>query len=176
MDTVAQWLCPQQIELNLDASSRWEALRAVSSVIERSQGLCAAPVFRALWRRETAASTAIGNGLAIPHARIPGIVEPVTVYVRMKAPLEFLAPDGKRVSDLFVILVPSEGSNGEHLQLLALVAEVFSDSRFRECLDGASDPQGVRSAFSNWIGERQLGTARAAGAVAVGLGRGLPGR
>lgn len=162
MDTVTQWLCPQEIELDLDVSSRREALQAVSAVIERSQRLSAPVVFRALWRREKAGSTGVGNGFAIPHARITGIAEPVTVYVRTKAALNFAAPDGKPVSELFVILVPAEGANAQHLQLLALVAEAFSNSDFRARLAAASGPQNVRSAFSQWIGERQLGAPEGA--------------
>ena len=96
--------------LDLDVPNRWEALRAVSATIERSQRLSAAPVFRALWRRELAASTGVGNGFAIPHARIAGIADPVTVYVRTKAPVDFAAPDRKPVSELFVILVPADGA------------------------------------------------------------------
>ena len=162
MDTTTQWLCPQEIELDLDVRSRWEGLRAVSALIERSQRLSAPPVFRALWRREEAGSTAVGNGFAIPHARIKGIAEPVTVYVRLKAPVDFAAPDGKRVSELFVILIPADGANEEYLQLLALVAEVFSDTDFRARLAAASDTQEVRSAFSQWISRNPLG-ARPAG-------------
>jgi PTS system nitrogen regulatory IIA component len=156
MDTLTQWLCPREVELDLDVRNRWEALRTVSALIERSRGLSAPPVFRALWRRERAASTGVGNGLAIPHARVPGIAEPVTVYVRTKSPVDFAAPDGKRVSELFVILVPADGANAKHLRLLALVAEVFSGSGFRAHLAAASDPQDVRSAFSQWIRESQL--------------------
>jgi PTS system nitrogen regulatory IIA component len=155
MDTVTQWLCPQEIELDLDVRNRWDALRMVSALIERSRGLSAPPVFRALWRRETAASTGVGNGLAIPHARITGIAEPVTAYVRTKAPVEFAASDRKRVSDLFVILVPPNGANEKHLRLLALVAEAFSDCDFRARLAAATDPRGVRSAFVQWISERR---------------------
>jgi PTS system nitrogen regulatory IIA component len=162
MDTTTQWLCPQEIELDLDVRSRWEGLRAVSAMSERSQRLSAPPVFRALWRREEAGSTAVGNGFAIPHARIKGIAEPVTVYVRLKAPVDFAAPDGKRVSELFVILIPADGADAKYLQLLALVAEVFSDTDFRARLAAASDTQDVRSAFSQWISRNQLG-ARPAG-------------
>lgn len=154
MDTAAQWLCPQEIELDLDVPNRWEALRAVSEIVERSHSAPAAPVFRALWRREQAGSTGMGNAFAIPHARITGISEPVTVYVRMKTPLAFAAPDGKRVSDLFVILVPADGANAWHLQILALVAELFSDRRFRGRLRSASDAQDVRRAFVQWIDAR----------------------
>ena len=154
MDTVTQWLCPQEIELDLEVPDKWEALRSVSAMVARSQPVSAAPVFRALWRREQAGSTCFGNAFAIPHARIAGITEPVTAYVRIKVPLDFAAPDRKPVSDLFVILVPTD-ANDAHLQLLALVAEVFSDRGFRARLAAASDPQDVRSAFSQWIHARR---------------------
>jgi PTS system nitrogen regulatory IIA component len=160
METTTQWLCPQQIELDVDAGCRREALRAVSVSIARARRLSAPPVYRALWRREMAATTAVGNGLAIPHARITGIAEPVTMYMRTRPLLNFAAPDGKRVSELYVILVPSEGATNEHLQILGMVAEAFSDRDFRCRLAGASDPQGVRSVFSQWIAESQSGAPR----------------
>ena len=135
-------------------------VRAVSAPIERSQRLGAAPVFRALWRREQAASTGVGNGFAIPHARIPKIVDPVTAYVRMKAPVDFAAPDRKRVSELFVILVPADGDE-EDLLLLALIAEAFSDRDLRARLAAASNVSDVRSALAQWMGERQLSATMA---------------
>ena len=151
-----QWLCPQEIELDLDVSSRWEALRAVSAMIERSQHLAAPPVFRALWRRELAASTGVGNGFAIPHARIPGITEPVTAYVRLKAPVDFAAPDARRVSEFFVILVPDDDANERNLLLLALVAEAFSDREFRARLAAAVSARDARSVFAQWIDGKRL--------------------
>ena len=151
---IAATLTPTDILLDLDVPNRCGALRAVSAMIERSQRLSAPPVFRALWRREKAESTGVGDGFGIPHARIAGITDPVTVYVRLKAPVDFAAPDGKRVSELFVILVPTDGDNAKHLQLLSLVAEAFSDSDFRVRLSAAADPLAVESAFSEWVSEK----------------------
>jgi PTS system nitrogen regulatory IIA component len=151
MDPVLQWSSPQEIALDLDVSSRWEALRAVSAEIERSRGLSAPPIFRALWRREQAASTALGKSFALPHARIAGIAEPVTVYARTRTPIDFAAPDHRSVSELFVLLVPSDADNAKHLQLLALVAEMFSDDAFRTRLLQASDAASIRSIFKRWI-------------------------
>ncbi len=163
METAMHWLCPQQIELDVDVPGRREALRAVSVMIARAKGLSAPPVYRALWRREMAGSTGMGDGLAIPHARIAGITEPVTAYLRMRVPLNFATQDGKRVSELYVILVPAEGARTEHLQLLAMVAEAFSDREFHARLAAQSTPRAIRSTFTQWIGERQL---RASTAVA----------
>jgi PTS system nitrogen regulatory IIA component len=155
MEFATQWVCPQHIELDVDVPDRREALRAVSVMIARAKGLAAPPVYRALWRREMAGSTGMGGGLAIPHARIAGITEPVTAYVRMRVPLNFAAPDGKRVSELYVILIPAESAQAEHLQLLARVAQAFGDRGFRTRLAAALTPREVRVVFSRWVDERQ---------------------
>jgi nitrogen PTS system EIIA component len=169
MTTPMDWLCPQAIAIDMDARNRWDALRAVSAIIQRTHSLSEAPVLRALWRREKAGSTGVGNGLAIPHARIAGIAEPVTVYARMKSPLDFASPDGKPVSELFVILVPADGADENHLQLLKRVAEAFSDNAFRALLAGASEPQAVRSAFSHWVGSTQADAVQKQGLREGGL-------
>jgi len=143
--------CPGHVALDLDVATRWEALRAVGTIVERSAGLDAPPVFRALWRREQAQSTALGRGVALPHARIMGIREPVTVYARTRTPISFAAPDRGLVSQLFVILVPENADNEKHLELLARIARMFSDGAFRTRLSVAADEAAVRSVFEDWI-------------------------
>jgi PTS system nitrogen regulatory IIA component len=138
-------LVPDIVHLGLDALGRKQALEAVAALVARSRDLAAAPVFRALWRREEAGSTALGCGVAIPHARLGVIDRPVKLLVRMKYPIEFDAPDGAPVSLLYVILVPADGSTDEHLQLLALVAQAFSDPALRARLAMAADATEVRS-------------------------------
>ena len=161
-DEALRWSLPQEVALDIDVPNRWEALRAVSFVIERARGLSAPPIFRALWRREQAASTALGKGFALPHARIPGIAEPLTLYARTAHPIGFAALDHAPVSELFVLLVPIEADHAKHLQLLALVAEMFSDETFRTRLAAAPDPAGIRSAFQRWIDRRGSGAGIAA--------------
>jgi len=155
MEPAMRWLSPRQIELGVDVAGRREALRAVSVTIARANRLSAPPVYRALWRREMAGSAAVGNGLAIPHARIAGIAEPVTLYLRTRIPLNFAAPDARRVSELYVILIPADGAQAEHLQLLGQVAEAFADPGFRTRLAAASTPREVRLVFSRWVEARQ---------------------
>jgi len=149
-----EWSIPQEIALDLDVGDRWAALREASAIIERSRGLNAGAVFRALWRRERAASTGLGKGFALPHARIAGIPEPLTVFARLRTPIDFFAPDHLPASELFVLLVPNNADNAMHLELLALIAEMFADGAFRARLIAASDSAGVRSTFQGWIVER----------------------
>jgi len=154
MNDAVESLCPQEILLDLDVSSRWEALRAVSAAVGRGRRLNPDAVLRSLWRREQAASTALGNGFALPHARITEITQPVTVYVRTKAPIFFAAPDHAPVADLLVLLVPSDAEQAKHLQLLALAAEMFSDRKFRKDLRAAPDAAGIRASFRRWFESR----------------------
>jgi PTS system nitrogen regulatory IIA component len=151
MDAPIDCLCPREIALDLKVANRWEALRAVAEIIERSRGLNAAPILRALWRREQAESTALGHGIALPHARIMRITDPVTMYVRMKSPITFSTPDRGPVSELFVVLVPDSADNAQHLELLALIAQMFSDAAFRARLGSAKALADVRAVFERWV-------------------------
>jgi nitrogen PTS system EIIA component len=119
----------------------------MAATIGGSHGLDPAPIFRALWRREQAESTALGDGFAIPHARISGIARPLTLFMRTKLGIAFGAPDGKPVSDLLAIMVPADGAKDDHLQLLALVARLFSDRGFRIKLDSAPNATATADTF-----------------------------
>jgi PTS system nitrogen regulatory IIA component len=144
-------LVPDVIHLDLDARNRKQALEAVAALVARSRGLGAAAVFRALWRREEAGSTALGCGVAIPHARLDVIDRPVKLLVRTKYAIEFDAPDGAPVSLLYVILVPANGSTDEHLQLLAVVAQALSDPTLRAGLSAATSAPAVADLFARWV-------------------------
>lgn len=144
---IATWLQPQDFLLEVDVRDRPQALQVAAAAIGRMHGLDPAPIFRALWRREQVGSTGLGGGFAIPHARISGIARPITLFMRTKLAIAFDAPDGKLVSDLLVIMVPADGAQDDHLQLLALVARLFSDRGFRTRLDTAPDTTAAAEAF-----------------------------
>ena len=93
-------------------------------------------VERALWRREQTGSTGLGFGIAIPHARIPGISRPFLLFVRIRQPIKFGAPDRKPVNSLFTILVPSYATE-EHLRILGAVSSMFASEAFRGRLAAA---------------------------------------
>lgn len=117
-----------------------------SMLLASSVACCDLLVFRAPWRREQSSSTALGKGFAIPHARIPGVREPIVLFARPRVPIEFGAPDQQPVSAFFVILVP-EDANEEHLQGLASVSEMLSSKRFRKRLTAATDPAAIQRVF-----------------------------
>ena len=160
MDSVKHWLCPQEIAVDLDVQGKTDALHAVAARLKRMSRIEAEPIFRALQRREQAGSTCVGNGLAFPHARIPGIDQPVTMFARTKSPIRFGGPDGKPVSEFFIILVPAEGATETHLQILGAAAEMFSDRAFRAELSAAASASAVADAFAQWNAPPDNGTSR----------------
>jgi len=148
---IASWVQPQQFLLDIDVRNRQHALEVLATSVGRIYTINPSPVFRALHRRELSGTTALGGGIAIPHARIFGIERPVTICMRTKAGVAFDAPDGKAVSTVLGILVPDAGANEDHRQMLALVASLFNDADFRAQLERASDPEQAGAAFKKAI-------------------------
>jgi len=140
---------PCDVVLDVELHNRRHALELAAAAFGRSLGLDPDPIFRALWRRELVGSTALGCGIAIPHARIDGIAEPTTLYLRAKWPIDFAAPDGKPVRHLLVIVVPTDGDAEAHLRLLAAAAQKFTERTFRDRLTAADDAHAIRQAFAD---------------------------
>jgi len=143
-------LIPQHFELDVDVPDVKRALEHAADALSHAHGLDPAPVFRALWRREQIGSTAVGHGVALPHARIAGITEPLMLYLRPRYAVDFNAPDGRLVTRIWVILVPADGSADDHLKLLAAVAEACSDEGLRAHLDSASTADDAALALRDW--------------------------
>jgi nitrogen PTS system EIIA component len=150
MNIISRLLSTEDVVVGLDVPDKQRALEEAALMVERRHNVNHAMVFRALWRREQSGSTALGHGIAIPHARVAGINEPIVLLTRTKHPIAFGAPDHKRVSLLFVILVPEHG-NDEHLQILATVSEIFADGNFRNRLNAAIEPAAIQRLFSEWV-------------------------
>jgi len=139
--------CPQLIDLDVSAKDKHELFRIAVEMLQRAYAVDPAPILRALWRREEAGSTGLGRGVAIPHARIAGISQPLTMLLRLRAPIPFDAPDGKPVSLVLVIIVPADDETEQHLQLLARFASLCTDRKFRTRLMEAPAAEEVRHAF-----------------------------
>jgi len=139
--------CPQLIDLDVAAKDKHELFRIAVEMLQRAYAVDPAPILRALWRREEAGSTGLGRGVAIPHARIAGISQPLTMLLRLRAPIPFDAPDGKPVSLVLVIIVPTDDETEQHLQLLARFASLCTDRVFRKRLSEAMDGDDVRHVF-----------------------------
>jgi len=152
MNIISRLLSSDDVVVDLDVPNKLRALEEAAVILERRHNVNHAAVLRALWRREQVGSTGLGHGVAVPHARITGISEPIVLCVRTKLAIEFHAPDRKPVSFLFVILVP-EHANDEHLKILATVSEMFSNRAFRNRLEATIEPAAIQRLFSEWASD-----------------------
>lgn len=109
-----------------------------------------ARVLSALQERERIGCTGIGQGVALPHARLPAITDPITVFARLAAPIDYDAVDGRRV-DLVYLLLGPEIASDEHLKILASAARLLRDPNARQELRHATDEAGIRAILA---GER----------------------
>ncbi|RMG69126.1 MAG: glucosyl-3-phosphoglycerate synthase [Calditrichaeota bacterium] len=132
--SIQNYLQPELIWLNGTARSRDEALRDISTrLAEMEIGVPRAKLFRELLKREESLSTGIGEGIAIPHARIPGLRQMVLAVYRSRSGVAFQAVDGAPVKLIFVVLAPPE-ENNTYLELLANLARLLRDPRIRRGL------------------------------------------
>ena len=95
-------------------------------------------ILDALISRERLGSTALGQGVAVPHGRIADLEKPVAALVTLTEGIEFDAPDDSTVDILFALLVP-ESSTDDHLAILSLVAEKFSQKELTDQLRNCSE-------------------------------------
>jgi nitrogen PTS system EIIA component len=101
-----------------------------------------APLARVLIEREALASTAIGEGVAIPHGKLPAVGEIVACLGRAPGGVDFDSMDGQPTFLFFVLIAP-ENSTGAHLKALARISRVFKDAEFRRRLLAAPDAEAM---------------------------------
>jgi PTS system nitrogen regulatory IIA component len=148
MNPIARLLSPEDILLEVDAASKTRVFEEAGRLLERRHGFPQTQVVHSLCAREELGSTGLGQGVAIPHARVKGLRKAVAAFVRTRLPIPFDAPDGKPVTDMVVILVP-EHATDEHLEILAWVAQMFGTRAFREKLRMCVDAQSISRLFAD---------------------------
>jgi nitrogen PTS system EIIA component len=146
---IADLLLPEDILLDLDVSSKGQLIDAIGRHMQQVHAMAHESVVLSLAHREQIGSTGLGEGVAIPHARVKNLDHVQVAYARLKLPIPFDSPDGKPVSDVLVLLVPKQATE-EHLAILAEAAQVLSDRRFRERLHLCSNPLQVKRLFETW--------------------------
>ncbi len=125
----------------LSASSKKRAIElAAINIVNTLPDLEVGQVYRSLIEREKLGSTAIGDGVAIPHCRLANCNSIVGGLFVFKEPVNFSAHDNQPVQIMFVLLVP-ESETSEHLAALAMLAERFGDEVYRTSLLNAADSQ-----------------------------------
>ncbi|MGE3772144.1 MAG: PTS sugar transporter subunit IIA [Gammaproteobacteria bacterium] len=149
MTALSEGLTVEDILLGVQVASKQQLFEIVDAHMQAAHGMPAESVASALQRREQAGSTALGHGIAIPHARVKELDRIRIVYARLVPALPFDAPDGQAVSHVLVLMVPAPATQA-HLDILAQVSSLFSDPAFRKALDQCQDPIRIKEVFDRW--------------------------
>src|SRR3954454_17510013 len=120
------FLDPRAVLPALRVNGKKQALQELASQAARCTGLTDSAVFEALLQRERLGSTGIGEGVAIPHGKLPGLTRIFGLVAPLDKPIHFDALDGQHVDILFLLLAP-EGAGADHLKALARVARVLRE-------------------------------------------------
>ncbi|MDD4929624.1 MAG: PTS IIA-like nitrogen regulatory protein PtsN [Gallionella sp.] len=149
MNLISKILTPDNIVLDAESTSKKRVFERVGLLFENQLQIARSQVFDSLFAREKLGSTGLGQGVAIPHGRIPKLREATAAFVRTAHPIPFDAPDGLPVTLIFVLLVP-ELATDLHLQILGELAQMFSSAEFRQRLQECDDTDAMYQLFCNW--------------------------
>jgi PTS system nitrogen regulatory IIA component len=147
MSTLGELLLPKAVIARARWKGRKQVLTEMSGMMARALGLDPREVYDAVQERERLGSTGVGEGVAIPHARIESLTRPVGGFARLIEPADFEAIDERPADLIFMLLAPTD-AGADHLRALARAARVFRQERIRVALRQAQTEEAVLAILS----------------------------
>ncbi|MEM9147729.1 MAG: PTS IIA-like nitrogen regulatory protein PtsN [Pseudomonadota bacterium] len=138
---------------NLKAGSKKQLFQEIAARAEDCYRVPARDVIAGLTAREQLGSTAMGEGVAIPHARIADIDTIVGIFARLERPVEFDSADGRGVDLIFVLLAPEE-SGADHLRALARVSRLLRSAELCEKLRSTAKADALYALITEPVASR----------------------
>lgn len=142
-DLVAQ----QAVIPALKVNNKKQALQEIAARAAELTGRAEREILDVLMQRERLGSTAIGNGIAIPHGKLPKLERLFGLFARLDRPIDFEALDGQPVDLIFLLLAP-ENAGADHLKALARVARLLRDPDTTRLLRDSSDREALYSVLA----------------------------
>jgi len=126
----------------LKANSKKQLLQEMSAKAAALTGLPEREIFDVILQRERLGSTGVGNGIAIPHGKMPSLDKIVGLFARLETPVDFEALDDQPV-DMVVLLLAPEGAGADHLKALSRIARIMRDADLVEKMRVTSDAEAL---------------------------------
>lgn len=136
MSDLSDLIAPEAILPRLLVTSRRQALQLIAEALAKSAGIEARAVFDAVLIRERLSGTGMGEGVAIPHGPVAGVVRPVAAFARLEPAQDFEALDGRPADLVFMLLSPPD-RGADHLKALARVSRFLRRAEMRDKLRAA---------------------------------------
>jgi len=135
-------ISPQGVVANLRVTSKKQALQELSKRAAELIGQPERAIFEVLIERERLGTTGVGNGIAIPHGKLPGLDRLYGLFARLGTPVDFDAIDDQPV-DLICLLVAPETAGADHLKALARVSRLLRDRTVCDKIRGSDNPEAI---------------------------------
>ena len=154
--SVLEFFSRREIIAELKSSDRDNAIRELCLLAcEQGNMPSADALSLAVLTRENSMGTAIEEGVALPHARIPSLVRPMVVFGKSQFGIEWNSPDGQPAHFIFLILTPREDDDIQ-VQILRIIARIMSEKEAREALMQAADQQQIWQVLEEAFTEHQV--------------------
>jgi len=135
-------LAPQAVIPALKVNNKKQALQDIASRAAELTGRPEREILDVLMQRERLGSTAIGNGIAIPHGKLAKLDRLFGLFARLDRPIDFEALDGQPVDLIFLLLAP-ENAGADHLKALARIARLLRDPDIIRLLRDSTDREAL---------------------------------
>jgi PTS system nitrogen regulatory IIA component len=139
---IVEFLRPDAVIASLSGQTGQSALAELCRPLSATYKVDAQRLLETLLEREKLGSTGIGEGVAIPHGKVPGLPGLIAAFGRSTQGIDFRAIDG-RPTHLFFTLFAPENSAGAHLKALARISRIFKNATFRDALMRASSAEEI---------------------------------
>ena len=137
----------ESIHVNVDADSVKNVFKKLSVFFSKTDKQKALTILEKLNERERLGSTGVGDGIAIPHTKIPGLKKTKVDFLKLISAVDFSASDKKNVDIIFSIIAP-ENSQSEHLLILSSISNFLKNKNYVEKLRKLNEPQKILALFS----------------------------
>ncbi|KEQ18338.1 phosphoenolpyruvate--protein phosphotransferase [Endozoicomonas numazuensis] len=132
------------MNLDFDCLSKEEAVKELVDMLFLDSRISDSRLLEeAVWKREAVYSTALGNGMAIPHCQSDLVYSHSAGVLRLKKPIEWKSVDGKPVDTVFLLAVRESGSHSDHMKVLAELARKLVNEAFLNQIKSSPDPEAL---------------------------------
>jgi len=135
-------ITPSSVISGLKANGKKQLLQELAAKAAELSGQSERTILEILQQREKLGSTGVGNGIAIPHGKLPKLDRLIGLFARLDRPIDFEALDDQPVDLVFLLLAP-ETAGADHLKALARVARLLRDSEIARKLRGSRDAEAL---------------------------------
>ncbi|MDJ0949423.1 MAG: PTS IIA-like nitrogen regulatory protein PtsN [Alphaproteobacteria bacterium] len=150
---ISELLQPDWVIPNLKVTSKKQVLQELAKHSANITGLRGRVIFDILLERERLGTTGVGNGVAIPHGKLPDFDRLYCLFARLEKPVPFDAIDDQPVDLIFLLLAP-ENAGADHLKALAKISRLLREQSVCEKLRGSDNAEAIYAILTDSMSSR----------------------